>query len=159
MGLEMHLIGLVAPAESTDPVGEFDKEECGRMRLAKILRTMMVPGTGYHVQAKPSEKYNELGNWEKHADLHDFIVKAFGHAEEGRPIPLDAQQIHRIIDAIENDALPRSNSFLGQSLRPGAVGYAQQKAEDLEVLAKALEWLFRLDPAGGQKAVVYEASW
>lgn len=111
----------------------------------------------------------ELGYWRKHYDLNKFIINTFAaehregmEMEDGYcAIPLNAQHIHQIINAIENDALPNiSGPAFNRLNKPGEEEYDERKAYDLEVFAEALDWLCAGVPAeGGKRCVHYEGCW
>lgn len=123
-----------------------------------------------------------IGYWRKHPNLHGYIVNEFGPKDEatGEPIDncqdidLDANAIHKIIEAIQQDTLPQTEGFFfGTSYSKSEASpedqqnYLEQKAEDLEIFGKSLGWLTFTDPKdnahagafGVAKYVIYRASW
>lgn len=108
-----------------------------------------------------------MGYWCKHANLHGFIVNTFADGEdECQKIPLDADDLHNIIVALENDALydePVTGFFFGKSYFPGEKddysSYEEQKARDIDIFTKARNWLMGNTPTEEWRYVYYQASW
>lgn len=78
----------------------------------------------------------DLGYWRKHPDLHGFIVQEFaGGNDDQNPIQLNGMDIIKIIEAVEQERLPRTTGFFfGES-------DAGRKKGDLKILRAALAWL------------------
>jgi hypothetical protein len=103
-----------------------------------------------------------LGYWRKHPNLHGFIVQTFAEGrDECQDIELSADDIHTIITAIQEKALPETTGFFfGES-------DGSETEEDLEIFGKALGWLTFTDAKEngesslGQpmRSIVYRASW
>lgn len=123
-----------------------------------------------------------IGYWRKHPNLHGYIVNTYGPKDEatGEPIDncqdidLEAEAIKNIIEAIQQDVLPKTEGFFfGESYTKDDAteeekqGYALQKAEDLEIFGKALGWLTFTNPEDNARAgafgavryIIYRASW
>jgi len=104
----------------------------------------------------------DLGYWRKHPQLHDFIVDTFAEGvDECQDIFLSKQNVHSIIEAIENDAVYDevvTGFFFGRSAFPGDADYEDQKARDLKILRAAYEWL-NTAPEGEWRDLYYKASW
>lgn len=99
-----------------------------------------------------------LGYWRKHPNLHGFIVQTFAEGQDNcQEIMLNAENIKKIIEAVEQKALPMTDGFFfGQS-------DGSEQDEDLQIFGKALGWLaMDLDPPNAKpfmKYIVYQASW
>jgi hypothetical protein len=154
MGLDMYLYGEKSVSSSTDanPVME----------------------DGFIV----SEKILDIGYWRKHANLHGYIVDTFANGnDECQRIDLDEDDLDNIIVALKNDAIYDervTGFFFGKSYFPGEKdecgSYEEQKANDIDVFTKALEWVRNAEPAVGKwgdkdfkwaehRSVYYRASW
>lgn len=109
----------------------------------------------------------DMGYWRKHANLHGFIVETFaGGEDECQKIHLDADDLHNIITALENDALydeTVTGFFFGRSYFPGESdefgSYEEQKARDIDLFTKARNWLMSNESKDGYRYVYYQASW
>lgn len=125
-----------------------------------------------------SNKTLDLGYWRKHANLHGFIVKEFADGEdECQRIDLGEEELQKIIDTVQSDGMfdeQVTGFFFGKSYFPGEkdeyYSYEEQKANDIEVFTKALEWIRNAAPAVGKwgdddfkwpeyRSVYYRASW
>ncbi len=97
----------------------------------------------------------DLGYWRKHANLHGFIVENFAEGiDDQKPIYLGADDIHRIIKAIEEKQLPHTTGFFfGESQDT-----PEQIAYDIEIFTDALKWMADSD-RDGRRAVYYSAWW
>lgn len=104
---------------------------------------------GFEVQLK---RLN-LGYWRKHPDLHGYIVRHFGDGVgDCSEILLDEKKITRLIKAVEQDNLPRTEGFFfGESL-------PEYKEHTIQVLNGALKWL-QDEQDKCHKTVIYQASW
>lgn len=107
-----------------------------------------------------SGKIYDIGYWRKHPNLHGFIVDTFADGkDECRRIYLYADGLHKIIEALENDAIydePVTGLFFGRSIFPGEEGYDKQKADDLKIFRSALEWLTLYE---SNRSIYYQSSW
>lgn len=126
MGLDMYLIGLHAPADAENPADHYNSSEYFNFRLAS-MSDKPITINGKRVVDTTNGKYADLGYWRKHPDLHGFIIKTFSNftdgADNGELIPLDAHQIHQILDAVENASLPTTTGFFfRQAWRRGLRG-------------------------------------
>ena len=117
----------------------------------------------------------DIAYWRKHANLHGFIVQTFADGkDECQRINLDQDDIEKIIEALENDALYENGEvtgfFFGRSEFPGDEHYNDQKMSDLAIFRSALEWVKNAAPASGTfgeddykssewRSVYYQASW
>ena len=110
----------------------------------------------------------DMGYWRKHANLHGFIVETFANGEdECQKIWLDADDLHDVIVALENDAFydePVTGFFFGKSYFPGEKdeygSYEEQKARDIELFTKARNWLTANNKSDGEyRSVYYQSSW
>ena len=109
----------------------------------------------------------DIGYWRKHANLHGFIVQTFADGEdECQRISLDADDLHSIITALEDDALydeTVTGFFFGRSYFPGESdeygSYEEQKARDIDIFTKARNWLMSNTPTEEWRSVYYQASW
>ena len=117
----------------------------------------------------------DIAYWRKHANLHGFIVQTFADGkDECQRINLDQDDIEKIIEALENDALYEDGEvtgfFFGRSEFPGDPHYNDQKMADLAIFRSALEWIKNAAPASGTfgeddykwaewRSVYYQASW
>ncbi|MFD0894735.1 hypothetical protein ACFQ5Q_13985 [Luteolibacter ambystomatis] len=104
---------------------------------------------GYRLKSKNFE----LGYWRKHPDLHGFIVENFSDGEDDcRPIYLDEDDLAQLVLAVREGRLPKTTGFFfGESTND-----AEQRAEDIEILTKAIAWLQAND---WRRHVYYQASW
>ncbi len=95
----------------------------------------------------------DLGYWRKHPDLHGFIVETFAdQIDDCKPVYLDSDHIKLTIVAINENQLPQTEGFFfGESDNDD-----EQKAEAIEILTKALQWL-EADEA--HRSIYYQASW
>ncbi len=91
----------------------------------------------------------EIAYWRKHPDLHGYIVKTFADGEDDcQPIPLDAEKIGYIMEAVESNTLPKTTGFFfGDSSWHNA-------PETLDQLQEVLDYISRTG-----KSVYYQASW
>jgi hypothetical protein len=114
------------------------------------------------------EEVIEIGYWRKHPNLHGYIVNTFaGGKDDCNPIYLTVEDLHTILDAIENDSLPfTSGFFFGRSPNPKSNNpeeiemYKEQKEFDKLKFTEALDWLFcKGDEKTRTRRVLYEASW
>lgn len=116
---------------------------------------------GYPVK----ERHLALGYWWKHPDLHDFIVREFANGDDDcQKIEIDQEGLRKILDAVKADALPHTEGFFfGSSGKPSSEDederkrYQERKADTIEILAKALDWLQTEDKSW--RSVSYRASW
>lgn len=84
----------------------------------------------------------KLGYWRKHPDLHGYIVQTFADGkDECQEIPLEAEQLRMIINAVKNKKLPPTKGFFFGSSDNGN----RQIAKDVEIFEKAIKWLERGD--------------
>jgi hypothetical protein len=99
-----------------------------------------------------------LGYWRKHPNLHGYIVQEFAEGrDECQNIELGVEELEKIIKAVKDKALPKTEGFFfGESS-----GDDDELAEDLEILGKAVSWLTHLDPDDRKYwySVIYHASW
>ena len=108
----------------------------------------------------------DMGYWRKHANLHGFIVDAFAEGkDECQRIPLYEDDLQKIIEALENDAIysePVTGFFFGKSYFPGEKdeygSYEEQKSRDIDIFTKALNWI-KNNPSKEWRNVYYQASW
>lgn len=104
-----------------------------------------------------------IGYWRKHPNLHGYIVQNFADGkDECQRIPLTADDLRKIRDAVFDDKLPdTSGFFFGQSARPGDDWYDNQLQHDNKVLTDAINWLEAEQPEDeiNYRQVYYEASW
>jgi len=109
----------------------------------------------------------DMGYWRKHANLHGFIVDTFAEGvDECQKIHLDADDLHNIITALENDAFFEERTegfFFGRSYFPGESdefgSYEEQKSRDIDLFTKARNWLMGNTPTSEWRSVYYQASW
>lgn len=96
------------------------------------------------------DRYEKLGYWRKHPNLHGYIVQTFADGvDECQLIELTKLDLLAIIEAVQTDALPLTKGFFfGVSDGPDDQDTTAQ-------ITKAIEWL---DAAPGRR-VTYEASW
>jgi hypothetical protein len=89
----------------------------------------------------------ELGYWQKHPNLHGFIVKEFaGGVDNCNKIDLTLDNIRKIAQAIMKKA---SEGKLSE----------EEKTRDLTILGKAIEWLSTEDEKSqAYRGVYYQAS-
>ena len=78
----------------------------------------------------------ELGYWRKHPNLHGYIVATFADGkDECQEIPLTAENLVAIIEAVKNKELPETSGFFfGHS-------DGSEDEETIETLQAALAWL------------------
>lgn len=95
----------------------------------------------------------ELGYWRKHPNLHGYIVQTFADGkDECQKIDLSADDMRKIIAAVEAEELPETTGFFfGKS-------DGSEKAEDLTIFREALAWLEAPDEEAW-RSVYYQASW
>lgn len=95
----------------------------------------------------------DLGYWRKHPNLHGYIVQTFADGkDECQEIALSADDIRRIIAAIEADELPKTTGFFfGES-------DGSEKEGDLSIFREALAWL-GTEEEDAWRSVYYQASW
>lgn len=81
----------------------------------------------------------ELGYWRKHPDLHGFIVQTFADGkDECQEIPLTAENLVAIIEAIKNKELPKTGGFFfGES-------DGSEDAESIATFEAAIKWLEKI---------------
>ena len=109
----------------------------------------------------------ELAYWRKHPDLHGFIVQTFADGEDNcQNIDLDVMQMNAIIEAIQEERLPKTEGFFfGTSPKKDSDDaderqwFIDQKAEDLAAFGKAIGWLTFNDDKASWRSVYYRASW
>lgn len=109
----------------------------------------------------------EIGYWRKHPNLHGYIVDTFADGNDDcQKILLEADDLSKIIEALENDALydePVTGFFFGRSYFPGEknewYSYEEQKANDIDIFTKALNWLTDNRTSNECRSVYYQASW
>lgn len=125
-----------------------------------------------------SNKTLDLGYWRKHANLHGYIVDTFAEGnDECQRIWLSKEDLQKIIDTLEADGMfdePVTGFFFGKSYFPGEsdeyFSYEKQKAQDISIFTKALEWTRNAAPSVGKwgdpdfkwaesRGVYYQASW
>lgn len=95
----------------------------------------------------------DLGYWRKHPNLHGFIVETFADdKDECQEIDLSADDIHKIIAAVEADELPETTGFFF------GVSDGTEKDEDLQTFREALAWLEANDDEAW-RSIYYQASW
>lgn len=97
----------------------------------------------------------DLGYWRKHPDLHGFIVQNFANDHDDcQPIHLSSKNIEAIIEAVQQDRLPKTNGFFfGESLNDH-----EQKTEAIAIFQKVLKWMSSV-PEDYFHEVTYQASW
>lgn len=100
-----------------------------------------------------------LGYWRKHSHLHGYIVREFaGGADNCQEIDLSAEDLQKIIEAVEKGDLPRTEGFFfGDSDRNGWMD-PEGVEESTKMLHGALRWLSDKQPHES-RSVVYQASW
>lgn len=106
---------------------------------------------GYEVKAK----ILDLGYWRKHPNLHGFIVNEFAEGkDECQEIELNETDLKRILMATLEDQLPETSGFFFGVSQP------EDKAETVEIITKAIEWI-KNKPEGiyESRDVIYRASW
>jgi hypothetical protein len=98
----------------------------------------------------------DLGYWRKHPNLHGYIVQNFADGvDECQEIPLDADRIRQIMQAVKDKTLPHTTGFFfGVS-----EGTAAERKEDLEIFQGALDWLLAAVETDTLRHVTYQASW
>ena len=97
----------------------------------------------------------ELGYWRKHPNLHGYIVDQFADGEDDcRPIELSQDDMVKIVNAIEDGKLPDTTGFFFGA----SDGSKEEKAYDLKVFQKAMEWAL-VNNKNEWRSVVYQASW
>jgi hypothetical protein len=125
-----------------------------------------------------NSKILDAGYWRKHANLHGFIVQQFANGEdECQKIWLNEDDLQLIINALQSDSIYEERVegfFFGKSYFPGESdgfsSYDEQKARDINIFTKALEWLRNAAPAVGEygdpdfkwaenRSIYYRASW
>jgi len=95
----------------------------------------------------------QLGYWRKHPNLHGFIVQTFADGkDECQEIDLDAEDIEKIIQALNEADLPETSGFFFGS------SDGSEKKEDLRIFNAALKWLNTKEKEVW-KSVKYRASW
>ena len=95
----------------------------------------------------------DLGQWRKHWDLHKYIMDMI-HPMDGAKIELDAEEMRRIADAVEQGKLPDAN------YRDEIDAYHKepdQVAATVKILRDAADWLDKDDHTW--KSVEYYGSW
>lgn len=120
----------------------------------KYLLDWSNPANNKHEDGYPLKATRfALGYWRKHPDLHGYIVNNFAESEDDcKPVFLSADNIAELIAAVRAGNLPKTTGFFfGESTNDD-----EQKAEDVEILSKALEWL-RADE--WHRSIYYQASW
>jgi hypothetical protein len=155
MGLDMNLYG--------------DKSVSSKFEKDPVMEDGFVLGS----------KILDMGYWRKHANLHGYIVDTFaGGEDECQKIHLGEEELVQLIEALKNDALYEHGEvtgfFFGRSYFPGDKdffgSYEEQKAKDIDIFTRALEWLRNAAPSSGEigtdsykfpewRSVYYQASW
>lgn len=108
----------------------------------------------------------DMGYWRKHPNLHGYIIDTFADGkDECQRIDLDENDLQKIIEALENDAIydePVTGLFFGRSYFPGDKdeysSYEKQKSRDIDIFTKALNWI-KNNPSKEWRNVYYQASW
>ncbi len=116
--------------------------------------------TGNRYFFKPGRKRGEnkaelidLGYWRKHPNLHGYIVQTFADGvDKCQEIDLSADDIRKIIAAIEGNELPETLGFFF------GVSDGTEKDQDLQIFREAVTWL-EADDADGWRSIYYQASW
>ncbi len=111
--------------------------------------------TPEQLETQPVELTFRLGYWRKHPDLHGFIVEEFAKGvDDCQEIPLDAENLLRIIEAVQCDRLPHTSGFFfGESSNDET-----EKAEATAIFRKAIKWL-SIQEENTVRSVTYRASW
>lgn len=96
-----------------------------------------------------------LGYWRKHPDLHGYIVENFvDGVDDCRAINLGIEALKQIIEAIQNNRLPKTEGFFfGESDNDD-----EQKSEAIDTIERAIAWASAPD-AEHWRSVYYQASW
>ena len=95
----------------------------------------------------------ELGYWRKHPNLHGYIVQAFADGkDECQRIELSAEQIEKIVMAVQAKNLPHTEGFFF------GASDGSESEKDVAVLRKAIEWV-NVKEKGVSRTVYYRASW
>lgn len=133
MGLDMHLEG------SKSPRRDFDNPE----------NNMTVDGF------RLDSLRLDMGYWRKHPNLHGFIVNEFNKGlDDCQPIPLNTEDIEKILTAIKEEKLPPTTGFFF-----GVSDLTEkQRQYDTEIFTKAMDWL-KDNKVGEYRSVWYLASW
>lgn len=99
----------------------------------------------------------EIGYWRKHPNLHGYIVDQFADGiDECQPIPLFAEHIEQIIEAISDSELPHTEGFFFGTSEESE----EQRTKDIETFAKALNWLQKGASNKDEiRSIIYQASW
>lgn len=131
MGLDMHLTGKKYLYHDWDNPENDQKQD------------------GFRVQGVDLE----LGYWRKVPDLHGFIVREFQEGKDERQeTDLSADDLRKILAAVEADALPHTEGFFFGKQK------AADKAPTVKILKAAIKWL-EIEEKGVSRSVVYQVSW
>lgn len=77
----------------------------------------------------------ELGYWRKHPNLHGFMVRTFANGQDDqKPIPLTAERIRIVIQAILDQKLPQTTGFFFGT----SYGDKEERDHDIRVFSQAL---------------------
>ena len=100
----------------------------------------------------------DLGQWRKHWALHKYIMDMI-HPMDGAKIELDAEEMRRIADAVEQGKLPDAKEWAHyrDEARIKFHKEPNQVAKTLKILRDAADWLDKEDNAW--KSVEYYGSW
>ena len=100
----------------------------------------------------------DLGQWRKHWDLHKYIMDMI-HPMDGAKIELDAEEMRRIADAVEQGKLPDAKEWAHYRDEDRITFHKKpnQVAKTLKILRDAADWLDKEDNAW--KSVEYYGSW
>ena len=100
----------------------------------------------------------DLGQWRKHWALHKYIMDMI-HPMDGAKIELDAEEMRRIADAVEQGKLPDAKERAHYSDEDRITFHKKpnQVAKTLKILRDAADWLDKEDNAW--KSVEYYGSW
>jgi hypothetical protein len=100
----------------------------------------------------------DLGQWRKHWALHKYIMDMI-HPMDGAKIELDAEEMRRIADAVEQGKLPDAKEWAHYSDEDRITFHKKpnQVAKTLKILRDAADWLDKEDNAW--KSVEYYGSW
>lgn len=98
-------------------------------------------------------KMLRLAQWRKHPNLHGYIVQTFANGvDECQKIELSENDLLKIINAVENNALPETEGFFF-----GTTTSADEQ-DTIEKIKKALEW-YSIKERNVAKTIYYQASW
>jgi hypothetical protein len=98
----------------------------------------------------------DLGYWQKHPNLHGFIVETFGRGEDiCQQIYLNVEGMNEIIAAIQQNRLPHTEGFFfGESTND-----EDEKRDAIAIFTKAIAWLESSTDEAEWRCVYYQASW